>query len=154
MKRALQRVVPPSSKACGSCVRCICARQKLEAQTKKQRKQELQAAKRIQACMPCHHGRADLINAAAIIEQKLAGRILFPAPSPSAPCTRQRQIDRPKWRFPCDPSRTYSHAVIEFGIQVVFVGFRPFWLEFGPPKQGDIHAQGRDQKHTFCGSKA
>ena len=114
---------PPSSKACGSCVRCICARQRLEAQTKKQHKQELQAAKRIQACMPCHRSRADLINAAAetnlVIEQKLAGRSLFPAPSPSAPFARQRQIDRPKCRFACDQSRTYSHAVIEFGIHRV-----------------------------------
>ena len=37
---------------------------------------------------------ADSINAAASIEQKLAGRSLFPAPSPSAPFARQRQIDR------------------------------------------------------------
>ena len=30
----------------------------------------------------------------------------FPAPSPSAPSARQRQIDRPKCRFDCDQSRT------------------------------------------------
>ena len=99
MKLALKHVCPHSSKACVSCTRCICTRQRLEAQTKKQRKQELQATKRIQACMLCHRGRADSINAAASIEQKLAGRNLFPAPSPSAPFARQRQIDR-HVRFP------------------------------------------------------
>ena len=47
----------------------------------RQRERELQAAIRIQASMPCHRSRADLINAAASIEQKLAGKsIFFPQP--------------------------------------------------------------------------